>query len=70
MTYDPPPPERQHGTERARQTDDPTLSDSESRDPVGPTTAVDDSRPWVMFAAGFLVLFLVVLGAALILGVL
>jgi hypothetical protein len=57
------------GTEPARQVDDGGLSDRAAPSPAGPTSPIRDSRPGVVFAVVLLVLFLVVLVAAVALGV-
>ena len=57
------------GTEPARQTSDPAISERDSHDPVGPTSAVQDSGPGVAFALAFLAIFAVVLAGAILTGV-
>ena len=57
------------GTEPARQTRDPALSERDSDNPVGPTSPLQDSRPGIWVAVAFLVLFVVVLIGAVVAGV-
>jgi len=64
------PTDERGGTEPARQTDDPALSERDARDPVGPTTPVQDSRPGMVAAFALLAVFFVVLAAALVTGLL
>jgi hypothetical protein len=56
------------GTEPARQVDDEGLSDGPASRAVGPTSPVQDSRPGVILAVVLLALFLVVLVAAIAVG--
>ena len=64
------PTEDLRGTEPARQTDDRGLSDGAAEEPVGPTSAVDDSRPGVLIGLVLLALFAIALVAAVVLGLL
>jgi hypothetical protein len=65
MTYDKPTQDLR-GTEPARQTDDPSLADSDSSKPIGPTSAADDSRPGLRLGVILLVVFLVVMAIAIV----
>jgi hypothetical protein len=56
------------GTEPARQTNDPALSERDADDPIGPTAAVQDSGPGIVLAIALLGIFLVVLVAAVVSG--
>ncbi len=56
------------GTEPARQSDDSGLSDSPTGGPNTPA-AGPDSRPGVLIAVGFLVLFIILLVGAVITGI-
>jgi hypothetical protein len=61
-------PTDMRGTEPARQADDPGLSDSVTGDEVS-SGAGPDSRPGVLIAVAFLVLFVILLVGAVITGV-
>lgn len=56
------------GTEPARQADDSSLSDSVTGDATAPAAGLD-SRPGVLIAVAFLVLFIVLLVGAVFTGI-
>ena len=62
-------PTDMHDTEPARQTDDAGRSDSATGTSTAPA-AGPDSRPGVLIAVAFLVLFIVLLAAAVLTGIL
>jgi len=54
------------GATPARQANDPTLSEDDADRPVGPTAPVQDSRPGVLLAITFLIVFAIVLVGAVV----
>jgi hypothetical protein len=63
------PNDEWRGTEPARHADDRGISDRATSEPVGPTSAVEDSRPGVLIGLILLALFVLALVAAVVLGV-